>query len=162
LRAKLALSKGDVDGATKALQAVISAPGMNARDQYRAEYQRINLTLEARGKTDEAKAAYEKLVDTISKGEKAQGEVSGQQANVARVYHAVFDMSHEKSKDMESLDRAISAYFQLHEALPQGPQKKTIAKAWKELSDKKKALLATGTPTKPPEPPPPPPPAMAP
>ena len=67
LRAKIALQKGDVAAASKALDAVKTAPGMNARDMYRAEQQRIRLTLEAQKKFDDAATEYRRLVDAIAK-----------------------------------------------------------------------------------------------
>ena len=82
LRAKIAVQSGDADGAAKALLSVAAEKGMNARDLYRAEYARINLTLELQKKYDEARVAYQKLADTISRGDSAQGEIPAQQANV--------------------------------------------------------------------------------
>ena len=82
LRAKIALQKGDVAAAAKALAAVPAEKGMNARDLYRAEYTRINFTIELQRKYDEARVAYQKLVDTIARGDATQGEIAGQQANV--------------------------------------------------------------------------------
>ncbi len=80
-RAKGALSHGDADGATKALEAVKAAPGMNARDAFRAEYMRVYLTLEVAGKADDAFSAYRKLVEAIDRSpDAAQGAVTKQKA----------------------------------------------------------------------------------
>lgn len=81
-RAKVAIGSGDAEGASKALSAVAAEKGMNPRDQYRAEYTRINLTLELAKKYEDARAAYQKLVDTISRGDAVQGEFVSLQANV--------------------------------------------------------------------------------
>lgn len=81
LRAKLAMTKGDVAGATKALEAIKTAPGMNSRDAFRAEYMRVFLTLEGAGKFDEALAAYRALVAAIDRSpEAAQSLVTKQKA----------------------------------------------------------------------------------
>lgn len=82
LKAKVAVQKGDVDGAVAALAAVKSAPGMNARDLLRAEYNRINLTLELQRKYDDAAADYRKLVADAEKADPAVGAVTAQQSLV--------------------------------------------------------------------------------
>lgn len=81
-RAKIALSKNDTEGATKALEAVKSAPGMNARDALRAEWTRIYLTLELGRKYEDAAAAYRTLVAAAEKAPEGQGEVTKQRALV--------------------------------------------------------------------------------
>jgi hypothetical protein len=76
LRAKIAISQNKVADATKALEAVKAAPGMNLRDQFRAEYMRIYLTLEGQRKQDESLSAYQALVSWIDKADAAQGETT--------------------------------------------------------------------------------------
>ena len=82
IRAKIAMGKNDVDGATKALEAVKSAPGMNARDALRAEWTRIYLTLELGRKYEDAAAAYRALVAASEKASDGQGDVTKQRALV--------------------------------------------------------------------------------
>jgi predicted negative regulator of RcsB-dependent stress response len=82
LKAKVAIQKGDVDGATAALAAIKAAAGMNPRDLLRAEYNRINLTLEIQRKYDEAAAAYRALVTDAEKADPTIGAVTAQQALV--------------------------------------------------------------------------------
>jgi len=82
IRAKVALSKGDTEGATKALEAVKTAPGMNARDALRAEWTRVYLTLELGRKYEDAGAAYRALVTAAEKAPDGQGEVTKQRALV--------------------------------------------------------------------------------
>jgi len=81
-RAKIALSKGSAEEATKALEAVKTAPGMNARDALRAEWTRIYLTLELGRKYDDAAAAYRALVTAAEKASDGQGETTKQRALV--------------------------------------------------------------------------------
>jgi tetratricopeptide (TPR) repeat protein len=76
LRARLAASQGKVADATKALEAVKSAPGMNLRDQFRAEFMRVFLTLDAQRKVDESLAGYQKLVEWIDKADATVGETT--------------------------------------------------------------------------------------
>ncbi len=82
IRAKIAMGKNDVEGATKALEAVKSAPGMNARDALRAEWTRIYLTLELMRKYDDAATAYRALVSAAEKASDGQGDVTKQRALV--------------------------------------------------------------------------------
>ena len=74
LRARLATAQGKVADATKALEAVKTAPGMNLRDQFLAEYMRVYLTLESQRKVVESLAAYQSLVSWIDKADAAQGD----------------------------------------------------------------------------------------
>jgi tetratricopeptide (TPR) repeat protein len=80
LRAKVAV--GDAAAVTKALEGVKSAAGMNARDVFRAEHMRISLTLELAKKYDEARQAYEALIQQIDRGDKAQGALTRHRAQV--------------------------------------------------------------------------------
>ncbi len=85
LRAKVAAMKNvesAADDVTKILAAVSSAPGMNNRDLFRAEWTRIYLTLETRRKFDEAEKAYRDLVSKVEKTDAVQGETVRQQALV--------------------------------------------------------------------------------
>jgi tetratricopeptide (TPR) repeat protein len=82
-RAKVAVAKGDLDAAQKALDAIKAAPGMNPRDLFRAEYYRVSLLLEAQKKQDAAAADYRKLVEQIDREkDAAQGATTRQQALV--------------------------------------------------------------------------------
>ena len=71
LRAKIAVGKSDVAGASKALDAVKTAAGMNSRDVFRSEQERIRLTLESQKSYDAAAAEYRRLVDTLAKDKDA-------------------------------------------------------------------------------------------
>lgn len=85
LRAKVAATKNSAtaaDDVTKLLSVVTSAPGMNNRDIFRAEWTRIFLTLELLRKFDEAEKAYRDLVTKIDKTDSAQGETTRQRAQV--------------------------------------------------------------------------------
>jgi hypothetical protein len=82
IRARVLLSKGDLEGAKRAFAAIAAEKGMNLRDAYRAEYMRIFLTEEAQRQWDAARGDYQKLIDTISRGDQALGAVAGQLATV--------------------------------------------------------------------------------
>jgi tetratricopeptide (TPR) repeat protein len=82
LRARVAVSQGKVADATKFLEAVKAAPGMNLRDAFRAEYMRVYLTLDAQRKVDESLAGYQKLVEWIDKSDATLGETTRLQALV--------------------------------------------------------------------------------
>jgi len=85
LKARVAATKNSEDAAddvTKLLATITSAPGMNNRDLFRAEWTRIFLTLETRRKFDEAEKAYRDLVAKIEKTDAVQGAVVRQQALV--------------------------------------------------------------------------------
>ncbi len=85
LRAKVAATKNaaeSVDEVTKILAAVTTAPGMNNRDIFRAEWTRIFLTLELPRKFEAAEKAYRDLVTKIDKTDAVQGETMRQRAQV--------------------------------------------------------------------------------
>lgn len=67
LKAKIAASKGDAAGAGALLDKVKAAPGMNVRDAYRAEYAKVNLTLELQKRYADAATEYRILVERIDK-----------------------------------------------------------------------------------------------
>jgi tetratricopeptide (TPR) repeat protein len=62
-RAKIALSRGDLAGATKAIDAIKAAPGMNPRDAYMADYAKVYFTLELQKKYEQAASEYRVLVE---------------------------------------------------------------------------------------------------
>ena len=80
LRAKIA--SGDSSAVDKTLAAVKDAPGMNARDAFRAEYWRIFLNEENRQKFDAARASYAKLVSSVETTAAAEAAGARQQALV--------------------------------------------------------------------------------
>jgi tetratricopeptide (TPR) repeat protein len=82
LRARLAAGQQKTDAAVKALDSVKAQPGMNLRDQFRAEYMRVYLTLDAQRKVDEALSGYQKLVEWIDKADATLGETTRLQALV--------------------------------------------------------------------------------
>jgi tetratricopeptide (TPR) repeat protein len=82
IRARVFLAKGDVESAKKAFAAIAAEKGMNPRDAYRAEYMRIFLTEEAQKQVEAARGDYQKLIDTISRGDPAIGGTASQLATV--------------------------------------------------------------------------------
>src|SRR5204862_387556 len=81
-RARILLAKGDLEGAKKAFSAISAEKGMNPRDAYRAEYMRIFLTEESQKQIEAARGDYQKLIDTISRGDPALGSTASQLATV--------------------------------------------------------------------------------
>ena len=231
IRARVMLAKGDLDGAKKAFSAVGAEKGMNLRDSYRTEYMRIFLTEEAQKQYDAARGDYQKLVDTIAKGDAAQGTVASQLATVglanclaqakktaealalytqattshepdvlagayaglgdiafreaaalredkklpeakakleeaslhylrvtllyrpdaeeagpilraldsqAKVFAVLFEMSGQK--DLDALDKACASYYQLYQALGDGPQRKQAVRTYNDLVKTRKEL----------------------
>jgi hypothetical protein len=82
VRARVMLAKGDLEGAKKAFSAVGAEKGMNPRDSYRAEYMRIFLTEEAQRQAEAARGNYQKLIDTIQRGDPVLGAAASQLATV--------------------------------------------------------------------------------
>jgi hypothetical protein len=82
IRARVFLAKGDLEGAKKAFSAIAAEKGMNPRDAYRAEYMRIFLTEEAQRQVEAARGNYQKLIDTISRGDSVVGATASQLATV--------------------------------------------------------------------------------
>jgi tetratricopeptide (TPR) repeat protein len=86
MRARVAAAQGKLEAATKALDTVKTAPGMNLRDQFRAEYMRVYLTLDAQRKVDAALDGYKKLVEWIERSgpDAALGETTKLKALVGQ------------------------------------------------------------------------------
>jgi tetratricopeptide (TPR) repeat protein len=82
IRAKIAASKNDTDGAAKALAAIQAAPGMNPRDVLKARLATVFLTLEIKGKFPEARDAYQKLADDAGRTDPLMGEATKQKSLV--------------------------------------------------------------------------------
>ncbi len=80
LKAKIAA--GDTSAVEKLLAAVKDAPGMNARDSFRAEYWRIFLNEENRSKFDAARASYTKLISAVEATAASEAAGARQQAQV--------------------------------------------------------------------------------
>jgi tetratricopeptide (TPR) repeat protein len=80
LRAKIA--SGDPSTVRKALDEVKAAPGMNARDLFRAEYMRVFLIEESVRDYEKARLSYLQLVSDIEKSAPAEAAVTRQQALV--------------------------------------------------------------------------------
>lgn len=123
LRAKVAASKNSdtaSDDVTKVLASVASAAGMNNRDLFRAEWNRIYLTLETRRKFEDGEKAYRDLVGKIEKTDAVQGEVVRQQALVgigncllAQKKEADARGFFEKATDSRNSDVLAGAYLGL-------------------------------------------------
>jgi hypothetical protein len=69
IRARIAANKGDLSGASAAIDKIKGAAGMNTRDAYRGEYARVFLTMEIPRKFDAAATEYKALVSKME-GEK--------------------------------------------------------------------------------------------